>query len=558
VVTLGQQKSGKGTMSTRLRLDNIQGNVTPGFRSSHQAFMFVRFPGRPAATAWLGELQPEIASAQEVATFLLERRQESARTSATWANVAFSWLGLECLGAPSLDAFPDEFRSGMYGRAARLGDDHRTVAEWEVGGSPETEAHGMLVLAAGSREDLERAVERQTDRLASLEIGHGAVRSYVGQRLPEEMRGREHFGFMDGVSQPGLDIAGETSELDNHIDVVKPGEFILGYPDDHGETRAQPAWTRDGSYASFRRLRQNVALFRQIVGREAEMLGLSPQQLGAKLVGRWPSGAKLGGEPRDPGENKDLDLRDARNVLLTEADFADDRGGERTPRFAHIRKAYPRDETASDPLRHRLLRRGIPYGDPLPPAVMEDDGQDRGLLFLAYQASLARQFEHLQERWFNNPDFPRAGDGPDPLIGQPPGPHELKLRHEGGGVSTLRLDRFVSVTAGGYFFAPSIRALAYLAGRSAQWNEEDNMAYQGNSDLGDLIFDENPYGQGSGQLRPGFQSVCEIDDEAHQWDFNGERRRVRKALRIPYRYRDGDGYVRTEHLLIGYEGGGGN
>ena len=56
---------------------------------------------------------------------------------------------------------------------------------------------------------------------------------------------------------------------------------------------------------------------------------------------------------------------------------------------------------------------GIPYGPPLPAGAATDDGEDRGLLFVAYQASIARQFEHIQQQWFNRPDFP-PGSGPSP------------------------------------------------------------------------------------------------------------------------------------------------
>jgi hypothetical protein len=80
-------------------------------------------------------------------------------------------------------------------------------------------------------------------------------------------------------------------------------------------------------------------------------------------------------------------------------------------------------------------------------------------------------------------------------------------------------------------------------------------------DLSEFIFDENPYTT-QGQLRPGFQSVAEIDDfkdpkgDGELWAFGGRPRKVAKALRIPYRYRDKDGRVKTEHLLVGYEGAG--
>jgi Dyp-type peroxidase family len=546
-------------MPIQLRLHNIQGNVIPGFRSDYQSFLLIRFPEGQSARAWLKELQPEVTSARQVDDFLAARRG-AARPhdmSATWLNVAFSWQGLKRLGGDLLADFPNEFRQGMFARAQRLGDDPGSLRQWEVGGTREREAHVLLILAAGSPADLQRDVKSQTSRIARYGVGQDKLFVYEGQRLQGELRGREHFGFLDGVSQPVLDIEGVSVHPDERSELVRPGEFIVGYPDERGVTRAESGWTQDGSYVVFRRFRQHVAGFRQWVTREAAALGLSSEQLAAKLVGRWPSGAGLA----DASARKDPGLSDIHRAFVRPFDFAKDPLGERWPRFAHIRKSYPRDVASTEPRRHRLLRRGIPYGPPLPSSSLVDDGQDRGLLFLAYQASLARQFEHVQQRFLNDANFPREGDGPDPLVGQPQGRGRVRLRRRGGGVSRLNLEQFVSVTSGGYFFAPSIRALAQLAD-STQKGQEAHMPYEDSyRDLSEFIFDENPYTT-QGQLRPGFQSVAEIDDfkdpkgDGELWAFGGRPRKVAKALRIPYRYRDKDGRVKTEHLLVGYEGAG--
>jgi Dyp-type peroxidase family len=535
-------------MAIRLRLENIQGNVTPGFRSDHQALMLVRLPHGRAAREWLRQLVPGIASAQQVATFLAELRRphrESRHPSVTWVNVAFSRPGLERLGLDrrTIGAFPEDFRQGMRERAHLLGDSPEHVAGWDVGGSPDTDADVLVILGTKAAEDLERELSRQRDALAA----HGGEElvTYRGARLPGDLRDREHFGFRDGVSQPDpLDPLEGWPRTDR---VAAPGEFILGYP---SETSARPTvepnWARDGSYLVFRRLHQDVFGFRRTVAREAERIGLSAEQLAAKLVGRWPSGARLGTGSSDPGW-------DPRTGLITAADFANDPNGERCPRFSHVRKAHPLELRQDRPQRHRLIRRGIPYGPPLPREATADDGEDRGLLFLAYQASLADQFEHIQRRWLDDPDFPRAHDGTDPLVGEAVGRRAVTLRRQGGRVSRLELGRFVSATAGGYFFAPSIGALAHLAGREVESDEGDtSMAYEAARDLGEFILEENPYSP-DGRLPVGFQAATEIDPEVRHWEFDGQDRRVRRALRIKYQYRDADG-LHTAHLLIGYEG----
>ena len=76
--------------------------------------------------------------------------------------------------------------------------------------------------------------------------------------------------------------------------------------------------------------------------------------MAARFVGRWPSGAPLAkfqdGDPLLPEEFDDNDFKYFENEekspgLLTKLD---DKEGQTTPRFAHIRKVYPRDDGLSD------------------------------------------------------------------------------------------------------------------------------------------------------------------------------------------------------------------
>jgi hypothetical protein len=335
-----------------------------------------------------------------------------------------------------------------------------------------------------------------------------------------------------------------------------------------------------------------VAAFRATLARETRTAGLTAEQLGAKLIGRWPSGATLAEPlpPRDPGIRNDTPPR------ITRADFESDPEGTRTPLFAHIRKAHPRALDAAAPARHRLLRRGIPYGPPLPAGAAADDDHDRGLLFVAYQASIARQFEHIQRQWFNRSDFPpgaRPEPGADPLVGRPSGRPEVQLPTPRGHVA-IGLDRFVTVTAGGYFFTPSIRALALLARPTPQVRGETNpMSYKAHDAklspdaarlLGEFIHQQNPYPwqmdlpldlerpvndedvekEGPGKHRDQGNPFTVIDVTGDRerfmeglfWYFGGKPRRMSKAVRIEYTYKVGDQEYK-QHLLIGYEGAGG-
>ena len=55
-----------------------------------------------------------------------------------------------------------------------------------------------------------------------------------------------------------------------------------------------------------------------------------------------------------------------------------------------------------------------------------DDGQVRGLHFLAYQTSIDDQFEFVTGAWVNNPDFLQSGAGHDPIIGQSSDPDRVR------------------------------------------------------------------------------------------------------------------------------------
>ncbi len=215
-------------------------------------------------------------------------------------------------------------------RSACLGDPTDPAAEghpqnWVVGG-PDNQADVLLIIASDTRNDMLREVSRIERSLYPARGADGrVVRSGArvisrqeGATLPQPLAGHEHFGFLDGVSQPGL--RGRISDDPADVltfrqnphdreqgkpgqDLLWPGEFVFGYPgqDARAEDIAQPgpdaeagpAWAKNGSFLVYRRLRQDVAGFRQFVGQTAQQLGIAPELLGAKLVGRWPSGAPI-------------------------------------------------------------------------------------------------------------------------------------------------------------------------------------------------------------------------------------------------------------------------
>ena len=100
----------------------------------------------------------------------------------------------------------------------------------------------------------------------------------------------------------------------------------------------------------------------------------------------------------------------------------------------------------------------------------------RGLMFVCYQASIERQFEFIQSRYSNNPQFVGDKRRPDEGIPVAPGFDPIVGQAQGGGAramdepapnypignrrSKLEMpEPFVVLTAAGYFFTPSITAL---------------------------------------------------------------------------------------------------
>ncbi|MBV8716292.1 MAG: Dyp-type peroxidase [Chloroflexi bacterium] len=417
-----------------LDLDKIQGNIVPGFNKDHQAFVFVRFQSAEQGRNWLGEMQADLASANQVQRFrqtFNELRQRAPHgqdapdggalqhISATWVNLALAHAGIRLMaGAAAQSGLPNTFR---FNRVPG------------VASAAQPEVHALLIVGADRCQDLEDELAHQRQRLAAT--GTTEVQTFRGDALPGAQRGHEHFGFKDGISQPR--IAGY--DWGCGADVA-PGEFVLGYPDQTGASSGSglPAWTQNGSFVAFLQLQQHVATFWTAMQQHAQQLGVQAKDLASCVVGRTEDGAMRSTPPA---------------------------------RLSHIGRAYSRWLGPNEALRHRIIRRGLPYGPAWTPG--EADGAvDRGLLFVSYQADLERQFEHVWTQWLGDRNFPLPGAGTDALTGQKaplqPGvaqtpwtaastrPTAVTRANQMGGYASLSLPSFVTPGYGGYFFAPAI------------------------------------------------------------------------------------------------------
>jgi Dyp-type peroxidase family len=451
----------------------IQGNVLAAFNKRHQMFLLVAFADAERGRQWLGDMAPLAASTNGVEDFNEEysacRRRPGCDADdlhAVWTNVTLTFGGLSKLAKPATIAqIPSRFsalRDGAARRAPRVGDRGSSApANWLFGAEHLPGIDAVVTVGADSDED----IHVRLDALRVL-LGRHHVTIVFEQRarlLPGAQRGHEHFGFKDGISQPGVrdfhreDPSHPGMRLGHPGEkLIAPGEFVLGYQTQRGPPVTVPDWMRDGSFQVLRRLTQDVPGWKSQMG---QGLALSPPlsnaALAAKVMGRWPSGTPLARAPTyDTGAPDD-------NTF----DYGNDPEGKRTPRFAHIRKVYPRASVPpgeEESEKRRIMRRGIPFGSTFDPSGGPAHGPDadRGLMFQCFCADLERQFEFLQSHWVNDPRFPHDGDGRDPVIGRE---SSNILRRPRAPDAHLAFQQFVTTSGAVYAFAPSMTTLRRLA-----------------------------------------------------------------------------------------------
>lgn len=377
-----------------------------------------------------------------------------------WVGVAFTYQGLRALGLPqeSLDSFPEEFRQGMAARAEILRDfGGNAPANWEYPFGT-SDMHFVLTIYSSDDKSLEVVLEKARQSHKDL----SQVSIIYRMKFTELPDGRNPFGFKDGLHNPHVE--GSSAHVPpGSGPTIKAGEFVIGYPDELGQAAKSPepeALRRNGTFLVLRKFHTRVAAFRKYLHEQTT----SPEEeelVAAKMVGRWRSGAPLALSPdnddptlgADPSRNNDFS-------------YENDKEGLKCPFSAHIRRVNPRDALKDDLVAvnlHHILRRGVNYGPPLPEGVVDDDGEERGGLFLLIGAHIKRQFEFLQSQWITDGNFIRQGTEQDPILGNTNGNGIFTIpkrpfRHRLHG-----LPQFVVVRGGEYCFMPGLQALKWLA-----------------------------------------------------------------------------------------------
>lgn len=439
-------------------------------------------------------------------------------------NIALTLQGLRLAGLSDdeVAALPEEFVQGMERRAGMLGDvrvNHPRrwrlpALNWSLGtGASDVREDDPCPRVDLSSIDLVLQLRIRNSTLSGEDARALLLARYTAlsnglphaprplslqwmQRLSVKAASgadqtREHFGFLDSQSQPVLARSEAGRKFSNQIHL---GEILLGHdnaadaackPDERSEVQKL---LHNGSFLVVRKLRQDIEAMEcalALAAKDTLAAGATPDEIDAqrllllgKMVGRWPIGHREEGRAlanATPGNDNDFS-------------FDRDREGALCPFHAHIRRANPRDNTEPEPpgaRPARLIRRGMSYGPVHDPRLSEPAARaaslasERGMIFMAYNASIGEQFEVIQ-RWLTGGNSSGSYSGQsDPLLGiaEPGRPRYFRFEHKGATVR-VALDGsnrmhdeprpFVRLEWGMYLFTPSVPALRALAIRAQE------------------------------------------------------------------------------------------
>ena len=458
-------KTASGDAATML--DELQPNIVKAHVRDYLFVLFLHFGDQAEAKAFLGALVPLMKSAkshlQEV-----EAHKSGGAPGTPYVGVGLTHAGYVALGIAGASVPADaSFARGMRDADSRqtLGDP--PVSTWDA--TFRDEIHAVVLIGdateppAVTRRNEVEALIPDSITLLGEETGRG-MRNPDGD-------GIEHFGYVDGRSQPlflieDIDEERRTTDGTTTWDPAFPLEQVLV-----ADPAAPDPTVHFGSYFIFRKLEQNVRRFKEGEEQLATDLGLEDEdreRAGAMLVGRFEDGTPLTIQ-RAPG---------AHHPVMNDFTYASDLDGQKCPFHAHIRKTNPRGsggfEAPADERKHLMARRGQTFGtrsdDPtaeLPPSSRPTG--DVGLLFMAFNSIIGQQFDFTQGTWANNPGFPSvpagsAAPGVDQVIGHGPRP-PITAAVTWGGANVMTTDpvaEAVDMRGGEYFYMPSLAFLRSL------------------------------------------------------------------------------------------------
>ncbi|WP_292253370.1 Dyp-type peroxidase, partial [Mesorhizobium sp.] len=415
-------------------------------------------------------------------------------------TVAFGPNGLRRLGLEGgvddepLDTFPVAFREGMgTPERSRILNDTGPDApdKWQWGSSAKP-VDVVIVCYAETPALLKAEITAMKRQTAGAGMSVTAELPLKVKR--DGKRAVEHFGFVDGISQPIVRGTARAAKGAAPMHLLAPGEFLFGYRDEHGFYPSSPSveaaldragilsqvrrnrqipgqpppprdFGRNGTFLVMRQFEQHVELFDDYCRRAATQAAnetgdptVDQRWVAAKMLGRWQDGSSLVRNPNGrPGRGVDNDF----------ALGAEDPQGHACPLGSHIRRSNPRDSLGEDRetqirigKRHRILRVGRTY-------EKKDKGgkTEKGLLFMCLNADIERQYEFIQQTWVSSSSFQGLVGETDPTIGARGGGGRFSIPSWEKVTVFKDVPKFVTTKGGGYFFMPSRSALRYMISR---------------------------------------------------------------------------------------------
>ena len=145
----------------------------------------------------------------------------------TGINIGFTFDGLNVLGVSNINNISDgPFKAGLATQSASLGDPisgEGSPDQWLIG-APGQALHGLVIIT-GPTEISVNTVFNDINALANGSWDPTLFDELGKTRFLD--RGHEHFGFLDGVSQPGIRGKLTGFSLRKFL-VPKPNSKILG------------------------------------------------------------------------------------------------------------------------------------------------------------------------------------------------------------------------------------------------------------------------------------------------------------------------------------------
>jgi len=464
-----------------LLLQNLQGNILKGHGRDYATLIFFQFDPEKQLESkrFLRALSNTHLTTAHQQLLDTEKFKAKKISGGDFTHLALTFAGYAAIGLEGSAPADPEFIAGMSSQSSIDALSDPPLSNWET--PFQTKIHGVILAA----QETEHQTAALTNKLLKQleEVGGTAVHVQHGHAVRNGAGvGIEHFGYVDGRSQPLL----LAEDVEQEQRVGGTSRWNPAFPLSTVLVKDPGVLDKNsfGSFFVFRKLEQAVLAFKTREQEIAELLNLTGEErelAGALLVGRFEDGTPvtLSDEARSEAPPNNFNY--------------DNDPSTRCPFHAHIRKTNPRGtggaEEPSAERKHIMARRGIPYEDKkrtIHPAELPESNSlaefndlvapklpvdGLGLLFMAYNENIGRQFKFTQQIWANNPSFPLQPPGThglDPVIGQGVndlGAQKLSSSWDSAPGATLvdcPFAGFVTMKGGEYFFSPSMTFLNNL------------------------------------------------------------------------------------------------